>query len=210
MKSFNRCALLLTLALATACSNAAPTPAPVVDPVPVPVPAVVADSPSEPLPPLQDVSLYEIEATLAGEDGPIQFDHFRGHPVLVSMFYGSCKAACPQLIRDVEEIELALSPERRANLRVLLISFDPDRDTPEALRGLHKDHNMDPARWRLAAAPNEAARELAAVIGVRYRKLDNGEFFHTSVILLLDGEGVPRARIEGLAAAPDAILAAIP
>ena len=46
-------------------------------------------------------------------------------------------------------------------------------------------------------------RRTAAVLGVRYRKLANGEFNHSSVLILLDREGRVLARTEKLGAVPD-------
>ena len=42
------------------------------------------------------------------------------------------------------------------------------------------------------------ATMLASVLGMRYRKLPSGEFFHTSPIVALDAEGRPLARTGGL------------
>ena len=41
-------------------------------------------------------SIYELGSTLRDEKGQTRgLDAFRGHPVLVTMFYGSCATACP-------------------------------------------------------------------------------------------------------------------
>ena len=53
-------------------------------------------------------------------------------------------------------------------------------------------------------------RKLAALLGIRYRQLADGEFNHTSVLILLDAEGRILARTEKLGAKPDpAFLAAV-
>ena len=65
------------------------------------------------------------------------------------------------------------------------------------------------AGWVLTAAEDDAARELAAALGIKYRALDSGEFFHTSVLTILDDTGRPRARVEGLGRGHDAVLAAL-
>jgi len=122
----------------------------------------------------------------------------RGHPTLVSMFYGSCAAACPLLIDTLDRTLLQLPEGSRDGARVLLVSFDPARDTPARLRELIRVHHLD-ARWTLASARDLDARTLAAVLGIRYRSTPDGQFFHTSAIVALDGEGRTLARMDGIA-----------
>ncbi len=143
--------------------------------------------------------LYDLKATLTAHDGrKIGLDQFRGRPVLISMFYGSCPYACPTLISDIKRIERQLPPESREGLRVLLVSFDPERDTPARLQELIATHGLDQRRWILASASDSDALSLAAALGIRYRKLPSGGFNHTSLITLLDPSGRIVAQSEGL------------
>jgi protein SCO1/2 len=151
-------------------------------------------------------SLYSLHPQLVDQDGhPISLDVFRGHPVLVTMFYGSCRFACPMLISEVRRIEASLPPAARADLRVLLVSFDPDRDTPAALRAIADRMALDTSRWRLATAPGGDVRVLAAALGIQYRRLDNGEFMHSSVITALGRDGTPTAREDGIGEPDDSM-----
>lgn len=143
-------------------------------------------------------SLYELAIPLASASGArIALDVDRGHPTLISMFYGSCTAACPLLIRTIGTTLDQLSPAVRGDVRVVLVSFDAARDTPERLRELVQMHHLD-ERWTLAAASDADARTLAAVLGVRYRAVAGGQFFHTSAIVALDRDGRAMARMDGL------------
>ena len=84
-------------------------------------------------------SIYALSASLVDQRGrPVGLDVFRGHPVLISMFYASCPDACPLLIADLQRIERDLSPRIRADLRIVLVSLDPGRDPPDALLALEK------------------------------------------------------------------------
>lgn len=135
-------------------------------------------------------SIYPLELSLRDQRGAVVgADVFRGHPVIVSMFYGSCPAACPLIVTHIKQIEASLSPEVRADTRVLLVSFDAERDTPEALSRLVSAHRVDGSRWRFAAAHEDDARQLSNALGVHYRKEEGGVFSHDSVISVLDREG---------------------
>lgn len=214
--------LLIPLAATAAllgCDRRDPTPAPTAAPTPAPAaPAPTATPPPAPsapamagdwASPLGDASLYDLEVTVRAADGrDLPLASLAGGPVIVTMFYATCPAACPRLIDDLKGIERALTPAQRAAIRFVLVSFDPARDTPATLTALAGERALGP-QWVLASATDDVARELAAALGIKYRVLDDGEFFHTSVITALDATGRPLARIEGLGREADTLLAAL-
>lgn len=135
-------------------------------------------------------SIYQLQIQLTTQsDTAIGLDAFRQHPVLISMFYGSCPHTCPLLISRIKRLESRLPESARQNLRVVLVSFDPERDTASALSALAQRHRVDATRWMLASASAHDVRQLAAVLGIRYRRLPDGEFNHSTIISLLDAEG---------------------
>lgn len=139
---------------------------------------------------LPDDSYYQLDVSLETHAGEkIAFDAFRGRPVIVSMFYGTCPHVCPVLISTIKEVGEQLPVAIRDELRVLMISIDPERDTPAHLLELVERHNVDSTRWRLARTQPSQTRPLAAVLGIKYKALPDGEFNHTSAIILLDPQG---------------------
>ena len=70
---------------------------------------------------------------------------------------------------------------------MLLVSIDPERDTPAALRKLADERRIDTSRWTLAHADAAAVRRIAAALSIQYRKLPNGEFSHSTIISALAG-----------------------
>jgi protein SCO1/2 len=153
-------------------------------------------------------SLYHLEATLTSQAGEHQgLDVYRDHPVLVSMFYGSCQATCPLIIDTLRATERALDPARRAPLRVLLISFDPERDSPAALQDIAVTRHIDTTRWTLAHADSATVRTIAALLNVQYRRLPSGEFNHSTRIALLSPQGEILASTSVLGHADPALLA---
>jgi protein SCO1/2 len=170
---------------------------------------VGGDAPASPaLAPATGGSLYDLHLDAVGTDGARHpLDELRGHPVIAAMFFASCPSVCPLLIHDLQRLEAAAPAAVRRDLRVLLISFDPARDTPQVLQqGIVLGHRLDPQRWRVAVAPDEdSARVLAAALGTRYRAGANGMFDHTTDITLLDADGRVRARSTD----PQAVAAAL-
>jgi protein SCO1/2 len=143
-----------------------------------------------------DRCIYALQMTLTDQDGAkVGLDAFRGKPVFVSMFYGRCPSACPMLISTIKSTLAQLSPSTAAEVRVLLVSFDPEHDTPDALHSIAQQRGLD-ARWKLANAPEDQVRDLAELLGIRYRRLPDGSFSHTSSIVLLDRSGAIDTRLD--------------
>lgn len=160
----------------------------------------------EAAPPRGD-SIYALSAPLVDQRGrSVGLDLFRGHPVLISMFYSTCPDACPLLIADLQRIERELPPRIKADLRIVLVSLDPERDTPDALLTLARARHVDEARWRLVRAPGDSVREIAALLGIKYRRLPDGNYNHSSIITLLDPDGVILARDETVGGPHTALL----
>lgn len=152
-------------------------------------------------------SLYQLDADLVDQAGHERgLDMYRGSPVLITMFYGSCQATCPMIIDTLRSTERGLSAEQRQNLRVLLISFDPERDTPQALAKIAATRRIDTSRWTLATADADTVRDIAALLDVQYRKLPSGEFSHAAVITVLSPDGEVEARSLKLGTADPALL----
>jgi protein SCO1/2 len=155
-------------------------------------------------------SLYDLHERLTNQDGAaVGLDVHRGNKVLVSMFYGSCPASCPLIIDTLRAVERELDSSQRSGLRVLLISFDPERDTAEALRQLATSRHINTRRWTLARADNAAVRRIAAALEIQYRHLPDGQISHTNVIAALGPDGKLLARSTELGHADESLVRAL-
>jgi protein SCO1/2 len=153
-------------------------------------------------------SLYHLDAALTDQSGAARgLDVYRGHPVLVTMFYASCQATCPLIVDTLRATERELTAQQRASLRVLMISIDPERDSPAALNKLAQERHIDTARWTLTHADAATVRNIAALLNVQYRQLPSGEFNHSTVIALLSPRGEIEASSSTLGHADPALLA---
>jgi protein SCO1/2 len=147
--------------------------------------------------PLAGESLYQLHAALTDQHGAsLAFDAFRGQPVLMTMFYASCTSICPMLIGHLQRVEGLLPPAVREQTRVVLVSLDPERDTVAQLQALATRHGVDGKRWHFVRTPNSSVQEIAALLGVRYRRMPDGEISHSPVIALLNAEGIIASRVE--------------
>lgn len=161
--------------------------------------AVLSASAAHAEAPLPKDSLYQLDIELTDQDGKTAaLASRRGRVRLVAMFYTSCKYVCPLIISTIQKTEQTLSAEERARLGVLLVSFDPARDTPEALRRVATERKIELPRWSLARTDPASVRKLAAALGVQYRALKDGEINHSSPLALLDADGRILAKTDEL------------
>lgn len=104
-----------------------------------------------------------------------------GEVALVSFVYGSCADAsgCPLALATVQRLDrrLAAAPaELAGRVRLVTVSFDPDRDTPARMAEI-REHMAPRTDWRFLTAPDRGA--LAPVLA------DYGQ----DVVRLVDAEG---------------------
>lgn len=148
--------------------------------------------------PLPSDSIYQLAVPLTDQDGhTAPLAARRGTPQIVSMFYSSCTMVCPMIIDTMKATRRAAGEP--AHLGLLAVSFDPARDDDEALRRYAAAHQLDLRWWTLARTSPQDTRELAALLGVQYRRLPSGDFNHSSELLLLDTDGriVARSTVIG-------------
>jgi protein SCO1/2 len=166
--------------------------------------ALVSAAPAGKAAALPRDSVYQLSLPLTDQAGrTADWRTRRGKPQLVSMFYTSCQYICPLIVDSGKAVEKSLTPAQQQRLRILLVSMDPARDTPKALQSVVDKRHLDTTRWTLASPPAGDVRAVAGVLGIRYRQLADGEFNHTSALVLLDGDGRILARTEQVGSRPD-------
>lgn len=154
-------------------------------------------------------SLYQLPVHLqSASGGHLMLEQYRGEPLVVTMFYGTCKSVCPLLTKSMTATAAGLPPAARDKVRFLMVTLDPERDTTAELARFAKDYGLQSPRFEVARTSPDGVRLLAAALGIKYRKLPDGNFSHSSVLTALDAEGVPSARTERLSGADPEFVAA--
>ena len=125
------------------------------------------------------------------------------------MTYTHCRHTCPMIVAEFKRLEAELAPDEAGRVGFVLVSMDPARDTPERLGRYARLARLSPERWTLLTGSDEQVRELAALLGVRYRPETSGEFSHSNSYLVLDAEGRVVFRRDALDGGTDEPLARI-
>ncbi len=148
--AFLLCALIYTGALAHETHEELPEPTPLLYEPPAPG--------SYELPTIDRVE----EHVLLGEGGAtVSLPGLQqGQVAIVSFVYRSCADAhgCPLALAVLRRLDRALArePALAAQVRLLTVSFDPERDTPERMSELRR--LMQPkSDWQFLTAPSEEA-----------------------------------------------------
>ena len=140
--------------------------------------------------PISSRSIYQVEATWTTDTGKdFKLAELRGQPVVLAMFFTSCGYACPRIVEAMMHIQEMLPPAVRRRAQFVLVSFDDERDTVAALHNYREQHGLDSGSWRLLRGAPDDIRELAAVLGVKYKKDAAGMFSHSNLITILDSQG---------------------
>jgi protein SCO1/2 len=108
---------------------------------------------------------------------------------VVSLFFTNCAHSCPLIVKDMKAIEQALPANVRDQVDFLLVSIDPARDTPEALRAFREKHGLSMTRWSLLRGKPEDVQKLADRIGFRYYPGSTLQYAHSLLISVVDQGG---------------------
>lgn len=75
------------------------------------------------------------ELSLVNQNGEaVRVDQLKGQWSLLFFGYTFCPDICPATLAELRQLRGQLPEQARANLRIVLVSVDPHRDTPEQLK----------------------------------------------------------------------------
>jgi protein SCO1/2 len=136
-------------------------------------------------------SVFHLKGEWLNQDGKaVHIEDLQGRVTAVAMVYTSCQFACPMIVEEMNRIKAKLSPQILPKVSFVLISMDPQRDTPEKLKSFASKRNLDLSFWRLYTPKSERqVREFSAVIGANIKKVGK-DFAHSNMITILNPEGV--------------------
>jgi protein SCO1/2 len=158
---------------------------------------------------LSGMSIFHLDSTWTDQHGrSVALREFSGRIVLLAMVYTHCEAACPRIVADIRSIRDALGSSGRL-VAPVLVSIDPERDSPERLRDFGSETGLTEQGWILLRGDEDDVRELAGVFGVQYRRTSDTDFAHSNVIHVIDPDGEIVHRQSGLGVDPKAAVEVI-
>ena len=155
-------------------------------------------------------SLYTLNATWTSDVGrEVKLEVLRGRPQVIALFFTNCEHSCPLIVANMKAIDKALPDGVRGKVDFLLVSIDPERDTPEALHAFRAKHELPTERWTLLRGSTEATRRLAEMSGFNYQPGSPTQYAHSLLISIMDESGAIVFQQVGLGRQPDEAVAAL-
>ncbi len=144
-------------------------------------------------------SIYHLESEWTDQDGrSFKLSNLAGDVVVIAMVFTKCEYTCSRIISDLRSIEQQLNDDNRKLFKLALFSFDSERDSPEVLKAFAEKRQLDPKRWSLLHGQPESVSELAAVLGVKYKKSEKIGFSHSNIMTVLNQQGEIAFQLKGL------------
>lgn len=149
--------------------------------------------------PISDVSIYNLPSKWTNQNGQsIEMKDLKGKVLVMVMIYTSCKAACPRLVADMRNIEQRLPENIKGHVQLVLVSIDPEVDTPKRLKAFAIENKMNGNQWLFLRSTEANTREFAAILAVNYKKIAPLEFSHSNIISVFNADGELSYQQEGL------------
>jgi protein SCO1/2 len=133
---------------------------------------------------------------------------------LLAMVYTHCPDICPMTTHNMRLVEQRLPDNLKNKVTFVIISFDPNRDTPEVLKKFAEIRDITFNSWTLLSGDYQNTKEVMLKFGIKAipadSTYDDGELsynvIHTDRISLIDQEGRLRSNYKGSTANLDMIL----
>lgn len=128
---------------------------------------------------------------LTSAKGDVSLSDYRGKLVLIYFGYTFCPDICPATLANVGQALRSLSESQAEDVQLIMISLDPERDTPEKLAEYVA--HFHPSFVGITGS-QEKIDEVASLYGIFYEKHDGSEatgylIDHTATLLVIDREG---------------------
>ena len=119
---------------------------------------------------------------------------FRGDVVLLFFGFTQCPDVCPTTLARAADVVARLGPDGR-RVRVLFVTLDPERDTPQILKAYAQ--SFDPRFVALRDEP-AAMDAMAREFHIAYQRVPTGSSYtldHTAITYAFDPQGRLRLAI---------------
>ncbi|MBK7319081.1 MAG: SCO family protein [Anaerolineales bacterium] len=128
--------------------------------------------------------------TLTGGNGDVSLSDFRGKLVLIYFGYTFCPDICPATLGNVNQA-LKQIGAKAEDIQLIMVSLDPQRDTPEKLEQYVAHFNPT---FIGITGTQEQVDTVTSLYGIFYEKKEGSEatsylIDHTATLMVIDREG---------------------
>jgi len=117
-------------------------------------------------------------------------EQLQGLWTMVFFGFSSCVDTCSTTMAELADMYKALEPDERADLNIVMVTVDPERDTPEALAQYLSRFNPDFLGLRGSHAElTSFAKQLYVAYEPELGKKGNYQVTHSGNLMLINPEG---------------------
>ena len=164
-----------------------------------------------------DQDLTRTQNTFLNQDSvKVQFPKIIKDKITVlAMVYTHCPVICPMTTHNMFLVEEKLTDDLKNKVKFVVISFDPNRDSPAVLKKFAEIRDLSFKSWTLLSGDEQNTKEVMLKFGIKAIPADssydeNGELsynvIHTDRISLIDPKGKLKANYKGSTAKIETIL----
>lgn len=127
-----------------------------------------ADAAAVPASDPRDARSYFTDTRLLTQEGQsVRFysDVLADKVVLINVVFTHCDDACPLITRKLREVRDQLGARFGKDVHFISISIDPERDTPQALKGFARAQGVDVPGWIFLTGPKDDVSRVLARLG---------------------------------------------
>lgn len=145
-----------------------------------------------------DESIFNLTSKWENQNGDtVKLTTVAGKATILAMIYTHCEYSCPLITADMKKLFSMIPKDRRDDVNFLIVSIDPIHDRPDTLARYMKKHEMDEKYWTMLTGSETKIRELAAVLGFKYKKSSLMDYAHSNLISVLNPKGEIVEQING-------------
>ena len=145
---------------------------------------------------ISDASIFNLTSKWNTQNNEtIALKDLKGDVLVMVMIYTTCQAACPRLVADMRNIAKKVND---SSVKYVLISIDPETDTPEKLKAFAIENEMDTDQWVFLQGTVDDVREFSNVLSVKYKQISPLDFSHSNIISVFNQKGELFHQQEGL------------
>lgn len=148
--------------------------------------------------PLPSDSIFNLRSQWKNQYGDsLYLKDLQGKTLAVVMIYTACKSACPILVSKMKSIESKIAKKDKKNVSLVLVSIDPEIDTPARLHEFATINQMSDPQWVFLTSNESSTQEFANVLAMKYKKISPIDFSHSNIISVFNPEGQLVSQEEG-------------
>jgi protein SCO1/2 len=118
-------------------------------------------------------------------------------PMVVSFVFTNCPVVCPAITSSLSRIVKENKERLGKDFRILTISFDTAKDTPDIMLKFGHNFTEDFTNWKFVTGSEATVKAFADKVGIVYKADGAGGFLHTVGVTVVGPGGKVSAQVFG-------------